>query len=164
VLAELKAALAGEHLAIWPYTALSETGTGRAQAGVTRSFPNSPARLVSPPRLRSNSAQLSLSLQHVGAALCRLRNPVRHASAFVSSGFGWRGGCFHEGVDVAAEAGVAVAAAAHGLVTYAGWNGAYGQLLCLSHGHGFSTRCVPLRGLTATVEGPSFERSTGHTR
>ena len=77
---------------------------------------------------------------HVGASRSRLRNPVRHESAFVSSGFGWRASGFHEGVDVAAEQGVPIRAAADGVVTYADTNGAYGKLLCLSHGHGFSTR------------------------
>ena len=57
----------------------------------------------------------------------------------VTSQFGWRlapdhpGGEFHAGVDVAAEKGAPVRAAAAGTVAFVEWGGNYGNLVILSH-------------------------------
>jgi murein DD-endopeptidase MepM/ murein hydrolase activator NlpD len=46
---------------------------------------------------------------------------------------------FHSGVDIAAEPGTPVHATADGIVSFAGWSGANGNLVVIEHGFGFST-------------------------
>jgi len=78
------------------------------------------------------------------ATLAALRRPRPHSPfAFrwpvggrISDGFGPRWNRFHPGVDIAAPAGRAVAAARSGRVTYADWAGSYGKLVIVSHGSG----------------------------
>ncbi len=63
-----------------------------------------------------------------------------------SSGFGWRTDPFnghqefHEGIDIAARMGSPIYAMADGIVTYAGLNGGYGNMVQINHGNGLSTR------------------------
>lgn len=76
------------------------------------------------------------------AAPLRLAWPV---SGSVSSRYGWRpnpvgrGYEFHEGLDIAVPVGTRVVAAAAGTVNYAGWLGAYGWTVVLSHGQDVET-------------------------
>jgi murein DD-endopeptidase MepM/ murein hydrolase activator NlpD len=46
---------------------------------------------------------------------------------------------YHTGLDIAAEPGAPVRATADGIVSFAGWSGANGNLVVLEHGLGFST-------------------------
>jgi murein DD-endopeptidase MepM/ murein hydrolase activator NlpD len=57
----------------------------------------------------------------------------------VTSGFGWRWGRMHEGVDIGAGDGTPIHAAAAGRVVYAGWMSGYGNLVAIDHGGGVST-------------------------
>ncbi|WP_344785152.1 M23 family metallopeptidase [Microbacterium kribbense] len=72
----------------------------------------------------------------------------RPSSGWQSSGYGYRyaqcgsGYCatsFHEGVDLAAACGAPIYAAHSGRVTYAGYNGGYGNYIRLDHGGGTGT-------------------------
>lgn len=46
---------------------------------------------------------------------------------------------FHTGVDIANDTGTPVRCTADGRVNFAGWDGGYGKLVVVNHGHGFST-------------------------
>ena len=57
----------------------------------------------------------------------------------LTSGFGWRWGRMHEGIDLAVSNGTPVVAAAAGTVIVAGWMGGYGNLVVVDHGGGIAT-------------------------
>ncbi|MBC7543462.1 MAG: peptidoglycan DD-metalloendopeptidase family protein [Candidatus Sericytochromatia bacterium] len=58
----------------------------------------------------------------------------------VSSGFGWRGGRLHAGIDIANDPGTMIKAARSGVVLSAAYDGAYGNAIVISHGNGVTTR------------------------
>jgi murein DD-endopeptidase MepM/ murein hydrolase activator NlpD len=59
----------------------------------------------------------------------------------LTSGYGWRWGRMHRGLDVAAPTGTPIVAAAAGVVVTAGWNsGGYGNLVDIRHPDGSLTR------------------------
>lgn len=59
----------------------------------------------------------------------------------VTSGYGWRWGRMHRGVDVAGPVGTPIVAAGAGVVQQAGWNsGGYGNLVEIRHPDGSMTR------------------------
>jgi murein DD-endopeptidase MepM/ murein hydrolase activator NlpD len=57
----------------------------------------------------------------------------------VTSGFGYRWGSLHAGIDIANGTGTPIRAAKAGTVILAGWNGGYGNCVVIDHGGGFST-------------------------
>lgn len=58
----------------------------------------------------------------------------------ISSRYGMRNGRMHRGLDIAAKTGTAINAADGGKVVYAGYRGAFGNLVEIDHGNGFKTR------------------------
>jgi murein DD-endopeptidase MepM/ murein hydrolase activator NlpD len=57
-----------------------------------------------------------------------------------TSGYGWRWGRMHKGIDIAAAVGTPIVAAAPGTVSYAQWNdGGYGNLVEITHADGSTT-------------------------
>ncbi|MFN7714461.1 MAG: peptidoglycan DD-metalloendopeptidase family protein [Pseudanabaenaceae cyanobacterium] len=63
------------------------------------------------------------------------------AEGVFTSGFGWRWGRIHQGIDIAAPIGTPILAAAGGVVEYAGWSdGGYGNMVDLRHPDGTITR------------------------
>ncbi len=57
----------------------------------------------------------------------------------IASGFGRRQGGWHAGVDIKAEMGVPIRAAAAGTVLYSGWERYYGRMVKLQHPGGFTS-------------------------
>ena len=63
------------------------------------------------------------------------------ANGTVTSRFGWRwgGSDWHPGIDIAADTGTPIYAAAEGLVTVSSWQGGYGKQVQIEHGYGVAT-------------------------
>ena len=100
--------------------------------------------------LRSFQEQnVSPALPPLGGVDNYLPNPTSiSAKGFIwpargklTSGYGWRWGRMHKGVDIAAPIGTPIIAAAPGVVVKAGWNsGGYGNLVDIQHTDGTVTR------------------------
>jgi len=88
----------------------------------------------------------------------------------LTSGFGYRWGSMHEGIDIAAPEGTPIRAAASGAVILAAYTGGYGNYTCLDHGGGLST-CYGHQSGFAVSSGSSVSQgdiigyvgSTGHS-
>lgn len=61
------------------------------------------------------------------------------ANGSVTSGFGYRWGSLHAGIDIANGIGTPIRAAKAGTIILAGWNGGYGNAIVIDHGGGLST-------------------------
>lgn len=66
-------------------------------------------------------------------------NFIRPVNVSVYSGYGWRWGRMHYGIDLSTSTGTPIYAADGGTVVKAGWSGAYGYLVKINHGNGFTT-------------------------
>ena len=60
-------------------------------------------------------------------------------NGILTSGFGYRWGSMHEGIDIAVAEGTPIFAAASGTVILAAYSGGYGNYTCIDHGGGLST-------------------------
>jgi len=96
--------------------------------------------------LAEQSATLAAAIRDAQAGAGSTGTGVPSAAGFiwpvngpVVSGYGWRWGRMHEGIDIAASSGTPIWAAAAGTVIYAGWLGGYGNLVVVDHGNGLST-------------------------
>jgi len=128
--------------------------------------------------LQAESAQLMARIQAAqarsstgGTATVRSSSGfVWPASGIVTSGFGWRWGRMHEGIDIAAPTGTPISAAASGTVIYAGWMGGYGNLVVIDHGGGLATAyghqsSIAVSSGTQVSQGQTigYVGSTGHS-
>jgi len=93
------------------------------------------------------------------------------ANGTLTSGFGYRWGALHAGVDIANSTGTPIRAAKSGTVIVSGYNdGGYGNWIIIDHGGGFSTLYGHMSRLRAS-EGQSVKQgeligdmgSTGHS-
>lgn len=69
----------------------------------------------------------------------------------ITSGFGWRGGRMHYGVDIPAAHGTPVLAAVAGRVIATGWVDGYGNVVEVDHGGGYSTLYAHLASVSVEV-------------
>jgi len=88
----------------------------------------------------------------------------------VTSGFGFRWGRLHAGIDIAVASGTPVVASAAGTVIVAGWYGGYGNLVVIDHGNGIATAyghnssvAVSPGQYVAQGQLISYSGSTGHS-
>jgi murein DD-endopeptidase MepM/ murein hydrolase activator NlpD len=92
------------------------------------------------------------------------------ASGPVSSGFGYRWGRLHAGIDIPLAEGTPLRAAASGRVIIAGWVGGYGNYTCIQHAGALST-CYGHQSRLGTSVGASvgqgqvigYSGNTGHS-
>ena len=73
------------------------------------------------------------------------------APGTVTSGFGYRWGRLHAGIDIGAPTGTPIHAAKGGVVSYAGVMGGYGNIIVIDHGGGMTTRYAHQNQLGASV-------------
>jgi murein DD-endopeptidase MepM/ murein hydrolase activator NlpD len=97
--------------------------------------------------LQAQSAELGARIRSAQSSAV-IPGPTGAASAagfvwpvhgILTSGYGWRWGRMHEGIDLAVASGTPVVSAASGTVIVAGWLGGYGNLVVVDHGNGVST-------------------------
>ena len=98
--------------------------------------------------LQEQSATLAARIRSAQSSAVVIPGPTGQASAagfiwpvhgVLTSGYGWRWGRMHEGIDLAVGTGTPVVSAASGTVIVAGWMGGYGNLVVVDHGNGVST-------------------------
>jgi len=83
---------------------------------------------------------LGTSEAYLPGADMRLEGFVWPSKGVLTSGFGWRWGRMHKGIDIAGPIGTPVVAAADGVIVTAGWNsGGYGYLVEIRHPDGSLT-------------------------
>jgi murein DD-endopeptidase MepM/ murein hydrolase activator NlpD len=103
--------------------------------------------------LREKLADLgeALGLRVPDVSVLRVQPLLDAPDSWATSGFGWRDDPirhyrkFHSGADVRARSGTPVFAAGDGVVTFAGRQGGYGNVIYVDHGGGVITRYAHLR-------------------
>jgi murein DD-endopeptidase MepM/ murein hydrolase activator NlpD len=129
--------------------------------------------------LQAQSAALGAKIRSAQSSSIVVPAPTGSASAsgfvwpvhgVITSGFGWRWGRMHEGVDLAVPNGTPVVAAKAGVVIVAGWMGGYGNLVVVDHGGSISTAYGHNTSVTVGIgqrveQGQliAYSGSTGHS-
>lgn len=126
-----------------------------AQGGVFEPFFGSTKKDVRDPRFLKLAASLS-RMDAMERALAAIPTSMPAAAVMMSSGFGFRSdpftgaGAMHAGLDFKGPVGTPILAAAHGRVTFAGFNGGYGKTVEITHANGLLTRYAHLSGVHVT--------------
>lgn len=111
-----------------------------APLGAANYAPIRTPQLVSPELPALQSPQAYLPKPSSGGYNEKLEGYIWPARGALTSGYGWRWGRMHKGIDIAADVGTPIVAAAAGVVTYASWNdGGYGNLVEITHVDGSIT-------------------------
>lgn len=91
-----------------------------------------------------------LNLYRIAVQSTPFAEPVRGAYRF-TSGFGPRWGRMHEGADFAGPSGMPIYSTADGVVTFAGRQGGYGNLVKIRHEFGIETRYAHLSRIRVEI-------------
>jgi murein DD-endopeptidase MepM/ murein hydrolase activator NlpD len=84
--------------------------------------------------LDSNSEPIPAPLHPSTSAPVHHFKYIMPTQGILTSGYGWRWGRMHKGIDIAGPVGTPIMAAADGVVVTAGWNsGGYGYLVKIQH-------------------------------
>ncbi|WP_134726371.1 DUF5930 domain-containing protein [Paracoccus luteus] len=97
---------------------------------------------ISESEARANEVMVSLgdvNKYRIAVSKLPLAMPVKSAFRY-SSDFGRRWGRAHEGIDMAGPVGTPIYSTGDGVVTYAGWQRGYGNLIKIQHALGTETR------------------------
>ena len=97
---------------------------------------------ISESEARANEVVVSLGRVNnyrIAASQLPLAMPVKSAFRFTSS-YGQRWGRAHQGIDMAGPVGTPIYATGDGVVTFAGWQRGYGNLIKIQHAIGTETR------------------------
>lgn len=90
--------------------------------------------------VRGTNKAGGFSVNSQGFASCSsLRNPIKEGDAVFTSGYGWRWGRMHNGVDLAGPVGTPIYAASNGTIKYAAWADGYGNFIELLSPEGITT-------------------------
>ena len=90
-------------------------------------------------------------------ALAGIPTSMPAAVGLMSSRLGYRsdpftgGAAMHAGLDFKGPIGTPILAAADGKITFAGWQGGYGNCIEITHANGLVTRYAHMSGFTATL-------------
>ncbi|MGB5021225.1 peptidoglycan DD-metalloendopeptidase family protein [Sphingorhabdus sp.] len=90
-------------------------------------------------------------------ALAGIPTSMPAAVGLMSSGFGYRsdpftgGGAMHSGLDFKGPHATPILAAADGKISFAGWQGGYGNCIEITHANGLVTRYAHLSGFTVSL-------------
>jgi murein DD-endopeptidase MepM/ murein hydrolase activator NlpD len=91
-----------------------------------------------------------MNMYRIAAEHTPLTIPLKTAFRY-TSGFGIRWGRLHAGVDLAGDYGSPIYTTADGVVTHAGWESGYGNLVEVKHDFGLSTRYGHMSAVRVTV-------------
>ena len=125
------------------------SGTGGPLEPVAMSTRGDPTAVIDPETDRANRLLGKLEevdLHRIVAESLPLDHPVRGAHRR-TSGFGPRWGRMHSGMDFAGARGTPIHTTADGVVTFAGRQSGYGNLIKIQHPFGFETRYAHLNAI-----------------
>lgn len=140
-----------------PAQAISQTGS-QTDSELLAAAPLSPDAYI--PARRSAAGQvvspdmplLPPSDEYLPEAPQSFNGFIWPAQGTVTSGYGWRWGRMHRGVDVAGPVGTPIVAAGPGVVENAGWNsGGFGNMVEIRHPNGSMTRYAHNSSLTVST-------------
>ncbi len=120
------------------------SGTGGISAELAESDNPQDARMAAIFEGLDNLAMLNIAASEVPLAM-----PVRTAFRF-SSGFGPRNGRMHKGVDLAGAHGSPIYSTAEGVVSFAGQQRGFGNIVIVDHQHGFQTYYAHMSRIAVT--------------
>jgi murein DD-endopeptidase MepM/ murein hydrolase activator NlpD len=119
------------------YKSLHRTSSGQELVYVAPTDSNSQFSIRQVP---PQQPPLEVPDNHLPLSPMKITGYIWPTSGTLTSGYGWRWGRMHKGVDIANAIGTPIWAAADGEVISAGWNnGGYGNLVKLKHADGSVT-------------------------
>jgi murein DD-endopeptidase MepM/ murein hydrolase activator NlpD len=151
---EQKAAAAIRQFGLDPKSLASEAQAG--MGGPFIPFFGKKEKSVRDPRFTKMFAAVE-QMEAMERALAGIPTSMPASVSLMSSDFGYRsdpftgGGAMHSGLDFKGPIGTEILAAADGLVTYAGWQGGYGNCIEITHPNGLVTRYAHLSGFDITL-------------